>query len=203
VLVCLPVFFEASVPKALQRIRDGEARRALDRLMLAGRERRVAVFSPSAGPGRSLKLATTAVIVDDAWAMVGTTHLWRRGLSYDSSYAVSVCDDRLESGRPQEVLRFRRQLCADRLGIAVTEVPDDPAALVAAVRALVARGGFGRLAADRIRPPQEEPTTLAAGATLTEVDVWNPDGSPPATLDALTALLQLTPTAVRETFATP
>ena len=203
VVLCLPVFFDVTVPRALQRIRDSEVRVALDRLIAGDREARVAVFSPSAGPGRSLKLATTAVIVDDAWAMVGTTHLWRRGLSYDSSYAVSVFDDRLEAGRPQEVLQFRRQLCADRLGVLIGEVPDDAAALVDGVRALVTRGGFGRLAADRIRPPQDEPTTLASGATFTEFDVWNPDGSPPAGLNPLTALLQLTPTAVTETFATP
>jgi hypothetical protein len=203
VVLCLPVFFDASVPRALQRIRDGEVRAALDRLASGDRERRVAVFSPSAGPGRSLKLATTAVIVDDAWAMVGTTHLWRRGLSYDSSYAVTVFDDRLEAGRPQEVLRFRRQLCADRLGVALAQVPDDAAALVDGVRALVTRGGFGRLVADPIRPPQDEPTTLDASATFIEADVWNPDGSPPTGLNPLTAVLQLTPTAVAETFATP
>lgn len=202
VLVCLPVFFDASVPRPLQRIRDSEARTALDRLVAGDRERRVAVFSPSAGPGRSLKLATTAVIVDDAWALVGTTHLWRRGLSYDSSYAVTVHDDRLEQGRPQEVLRFRRQLCADRLGIALAEVPDDPTALVDGARALVTRGGFGRLVADRIRPPQAAPTTVS-GTTFTEADVWNPDGSPPTGLNPLTAILSLTPTAVTETFATP
>jgi hypothetical protein len=203
VLLCLPVFFDASLPRALQRIRDSEVRAALDRLAGGDRERRVAVFAPSAGPGRSLKLATTAVVVDDAWAIVGTTHLWRRGLSHDSSYAVSVCDDRLEAGRPQEVLRFRRQLCADRLGVALAEVPDDPAALVDAARALVTRGGFGRLVAERIRPPQDEPTTLSSSATFTEADVWNPDGSPPSGLDPLTAVLQLTPTAVTEAFATP
>lgn len=203
VLLCLPVFFDATVPKALQRSRDREVRRALDRLAGGNREARVAVFSPSAGPGRSLKVATTAVIVDDAWVMVGTTHLWRRGLSYDGSYAVSVCDDRLETGRPQEVLRFRRQLCADRLGVSVAEIPDDAADLVDAVRALVTRGGFGRLVADRIRPPEEAPTTLNPGAALTEDDVWNPDGSPPTGLNPLVAVLQLAPGAVTETFATP
>lgn len=203
VLLCLPVFFDVTVPKALQRIRDREVRLALDRLVGEGREPRVAVFSPSAGPGRTLKVATTSVIVDDAWAMVGTTHLWRRGLSYDSSYAVTVCDDRLVAGRPQEVLNFRRQLCADRLGVTLAQVPDDPADLVDAARALVARGGFGRLAVDRLRPPPEAPTTLTGGSTFTEVDVWNPDGSPPIGFNLLSAVLQLTPEAVTETFATP
>ena len=202
VLLCLPVFFDASVPKALQRIRDAEARRALDRLAAGNRVQRVAVFSPSAGPGRSLKLATTAVIVDDTWAIVGTTHLWRRGLSFDSSYAVTVFDDRLEAGRPQELLNFRRRLCADRLGVSLGEVPDDPADLVDGVRALVTRGGFGRLVADRIRQPAEAPTT-ALPTSFTEADIWNPDGSPPEGLNPLVWALSLTPSAVTESFATP
>jgi hypothetical protein len=203
VLLCLPVAFDATLPAPLQRIRDAEARTAIDQLCNGGRQPRVAVFSPSVGPGRSLKLATTSVIVDDAWAMVGTTHLWRRGLSYDSSYAVTVCDDRLERGRPQEVLRFRRQLCADRLGIAVTEVPDDPAALIDGVHAFVTRGGFGRLAAARLRLPPEADSTLVMGTPFTETDVWDPDGSPPTGFNPLVAILQLIPSVVTETLTPP
>jgi hypothetical protein len=71
------------------------------------------------------------------------------------------------------------------------------------VRALVARGGFGRLVADRIRPPEPAPTTVLPATTFTEDDVWNPDGSPPTGLNPLVAVLQLTPGAVTETFATP
>src|SRR5690606_12904350 len=98
VVLCIPVFVDANPPRPLQRIRDREVRAALDGLGAGARQPRVAVFSPSAGPGRSLKLATTTVVVDDAWIMTGTTHLWRRGLSYDSSYAVTLFDDRLEEG---------------------------------------------------------------------------------------------------------
>lgn len=203
VVICMPVFADVGIPAALQRVRDQETRTALDRLAAGDREPRVAVFSPAAGPGRSLKLATTTVIVDDAWALVGTTHLWRRGLSYDSSYAVSVFDDRLEDGRPQELLRFRRCLLANRLGVEIAELPDDPVELTEAVRALSARGGFGRLAADRIRPPQEEASTLRSDSAFTEADVWNPDGSPPNGLNPLVWALQLLPGAVSEDLATP
>jgi hypothetical protein len=182
VLVCLPLFFDTNVSKAMQRIRDNETTMALNRLNAGGRSKRVAVFSPSAGPARTLRIATTSVIVDDAWAIVGTKHLWRRGLTCDSSYAIALCDDRMVNGRSEEVQRFRRQLCANRLEVAANAVPDDPAELIDSVRTLVARGGFGRLAADRLRPHQDEPTTLT-GTTFTEADVWNPDGSPPANLN--------------------
>jgi hypothetical protein len=202
VVLCLPVFYDSRVPKPLQRVRDAALRRALDTLQGGGREARVAVFSPSAGPGRTLKLATTTVIVDDAWCLVGSTHLWRRGLSYDASYAVALFDDELAEGRPRELLDFRRRLTAKRLGVAVDEVPTDPVDLCVSVRIFVARGGFGRLAADRLRPPEEATTSLTSG-TFTEADVWNPDGSPPAGLNPLVWALQLTPTAVTESFTTP
>ncbi len=201
VLVCAPVFFDVGIPKAFQRVRDRELRTALDRLAGGDREARVAVFSPSAGPARTLKLATTTAIIDDAWAMVGTTHLWRRGLSYDSSYAVTVYDDRLEDGRPQEILAFRRQICADRLGVSLRELPVTPADLISATRALSARGGFGRLAADRLRPPDDGDTTATAG--FTELDVWNPDGSPATGLNLITAGFGFTSTAVTEELHTP
>ncbi len=201
VLVCVPVFFDAGLPKAFQRVRDQLTRAALDRLASPTRQLRVAVFSPSAGPGRTLKLATTTVIVDDAWAIVGTTHLWRRGLSYDSSYAVTMFDDRVEEGRPQEILAFRRQLCADRLGVSLNDLPDHPADVVAAARALVARGGFGRLAAERLRPPVPEAPT--ADGAFTEADVWNPDGSPATAINLAQAAFGLLPTAVTESLATP
>ncbi len=200
VFLCVPVFFDAAVPKAFQRARDRELRAAIDTLGSGGYDRRIAVISPSAGPGRSLKVATTTVIVDDAWALVGTTHLWRRGLSFDSSYAVSVFDDRLEAGRPQELRQFRHQLSADRLGVDMAAVPDDPADLIDAARSLAARGGFGRLAAERLRPPETpQPTDLDA---FTEDDVWNPDGSPSKMLTWLSLLATL-PTAVSEDYATP
>lgn len=200
-LICLPVFLDSNLPKAVQRVRDAEARAALDALGAAFGEKRLAVFSPSAGPARTLKLATTTVIVDDAFILAGSTHLWRRGLSYDGSYAASLFDDRLAEGRPAEILAFRRQLIADRLGLELRELPEDPSDLVDAVRVLVARGGFGRLAAERLRPPTQAPTT--ASGSFTEADVWNPDGSPSEVLNLLAAAFGLLPGAVTEALHSP
>lgn len=201
VVLCLPVFFDANLPRAFQRIRDAEARAAIDALTTAFGEARFAVFSPSAGPARTLTLATTTVIVDDAFLLTGTTHLWRRGLSYDGSYAATVFDDQMEAGRPAEILRFRRSLLADRLGLAERELPEDPKELVEALQALIARGGLGRLASDRLRPPLPEAST--AGAAFTEFDVWNPDGSPSGVLSLLAAGMGLLPGAASEAWATP
>ncbi|HEY5923115.1 MAG TPA: hypothetical protein VIV11_15655, partial [Kofleriaceae bacterium] len=139
---------------------------------------RVAVFSPSAGPGRTLRLASTTVVVDDVYALTGTTHLSRRGLSFDSSFACAVFDEVLDGGRPREVRQFRRQLVAERLGLPVSLVPNDPADLVAAIKKVVKRAG-GRIA----------PFVLAAAelpVTDTDKDVWNRDGAKiPATFNLM------------------
>jgi hypothetical protein len=117
-----------------------------------------------------LHLDATSVVVDDAWALTGGTHLSRRGLSFDASLAAVVFDERLAGGRPAEVAAFRRALVAGRLGLAPTLLPEDPAELVRAVRQLASRGGGLRLSPEAIDDP---------GESVTELDtrVWNPDGS--------------------------
>lgn len=60
----------------------------------------VARSSPAADPGRSRSLASTTVVIDDAETLTGTTHLWRRGLSFDSPFAAAVFDAALAPGRP-------------------------------------------------------------------------------------------------------
>jgi hypothetical protein len=179
VLVCLARRLAPGYPPKLQRVRDALVREAIDSLRAAAdgsAAQRVAFLTPSTGPGRALRLAATTVVVDDAYALTGTTHLWRRGLSFDSSLAVAVFDETLDEGRPAEVRAFRRALVADRLGVDPVFVPDDPADLVDAVRTLVERDSGGRLATDAIEPPDPEPSTI-------DRDVWNRDGSATPTFD--------------------
>lgn len=190
VLLCLPHRLGRDTPGHLQRIRDAVVTEALAER--AGHER-FAMFQPAAGPQRALVLHSTSVIVDDAYALTGTTHLWRRGLSFDSSYAVALTDDRLENGRPQEIAQFRRTLIAGRLGLALTELPEDPADLVHGVRLLTARGGHGRLAAKRISPPDPNPELLGlvGSSSFTPIDVWNRDGSPQTGFNPVSWLSEL------------
>jgi hypothetical protein len=111
------------------------------------------------------------------FAVTGTTHLWRRGLTFDSSLAAAVCDERLVEGRPQEIRGFRRQLLADRLGVPTSRLPDDPDELVRAIRQLdetAPADDFGtrpsqRLSAIPIIAPDPTPTE-------TDIDTWDPDG---------------------------
>jgi hypothetical protein len=111
VALCLPVHPMRGWPNGLIAVRDKLLIDALADLRGgSGRNARIAAFSPGAGPGRTLRLASTTLIVDDAYALTGTTHVWRRGLSFDASLAAAVFDETLDDGRPAEVRRFRRAL---------------------------------------------------------------------------------------------
>ena len=173
VVLCVPTLLAPGTPLALQEVRDECLMAALDHLRgtVATGVDRLAVFSPGAGADRSVRFASTSVIVDDAFALTGTTHLWRRGLSWDSSLAASVFDERISDGRPVDVQLFRIQLLADRLGIPAAQVPADPAELVKAIRDLDSRASE-RLSTRSI----ERPVATQLTGDL-DAEIWNPDGS--------------------------
>ncbi len=181
--ICLPKDLAPGVPAKLQRVRDHGVRAALDALRAAAGDR-LAVFNPTTGPGRDLHLDATSVVVDDAWALTGSTHLWRRGLSFDASLAVAVFDERLVAGRPADVVTFRRSLVAGRLGLPASLLPEDPAELVRAIRGLSQRGGGLRFSPATIDAPDPVPGDL-------DVRVWNPDGSRTDSFDAAAWLVGL------------
>lgn len=164
VLVCHPVHLMPGLPLRLEHVRN-EALAALQQ------SDRVEMFSINTGPARSLRQSSTSVIIDDAYALTGSTHVWRRGLTFDSSVSVSTFDEVLDRGRPQEIRAFRRSLIAGRLGIATEQLPEDPAELLLAIRQLGKRGGGHRLATE----PKETPTLKPTAA---DQAAWNPDASP-------------------------
>ncbi len=180
-------FLVPGAPEQEQRVRDGLLHAALRRLReeeagprppwAVGLAERVAVLFPAAGAGRSLRILSTTVVVDDSFVLTGTTHLSRRGLSFDSSVAGVVWDEQHEDGRSQQVRDFRRRLCADRLGVPQDRVPRDPERLVAMMRKLA------QSPSSKIVPPPPDPGEDATPAgddagTVTEADIWNPDGVP-------------------------
>lgn len=183
VLVCVPLDLAPGAPSKLQKVRDAGVLDALATLSTDQRAR-LCLFTPVTGPGRALYIDATTVVVDDAWAMTGGTHLWRRGLGYDGSLAVSVFDERLAEGRPAEVLAFRRSLVAGRLGLSVDMLPEDPDDLLDAVARLAQQGGGLRLSPTALMPPDPAPST-------TDITVWNPDGSPVTGFDPLSWVASL------------
>jgi len=167
----------------LERVRNDLLAQVLASLSGGGRDARIAHFQPSAGPGRSLRLATTTVVVDDCYVVSGTTHLWRRGLSFDSSYAVALTDDQFVDGRSHEIHQFRLEVLAGRLGLLTAQLPQDSQELVGAIKTLVKRGGLGRLAVGAIERRDPVEVTTNDPEVITEEEVWNPDGSAPASFD--------------------
>ncbi len=163
VLINIPSRLAPGTPRRLEAMRN-------ELFLKLDTHPRIEVFSTGVGAGRSLRLASTSVIVDDAYAMTGTTHLWRRGLTYDSSLAVSIFDDRLVNGRPQEISQFRRSLIADRLSLNPIHLPDDPAELLLTIAQLKRRNAGNRLSAESMR-------LIDIESTQTDINAWNPDGS--------------------------
>jgi hypothetical protein len=121
-------------------------------------------------------MAATTIIVDDVYALTGSTHLWRRGLTFDSSVAVALFDENVSDGRSTALRNARRQLFADRLGLDIALVPDDPADMLDSVRATNEAGGLLRVRPDAF-PAADDPTNA------TELSIWNPDGKPGAVSD--------------------
>ena len=195
VVVCVPIQPFFGCPTPLKTVRNAKLLEAALTLRSSSRGARSVVLSPSAGPRRNLWLSSTTVIVDDVYCLTGTTHLWRRGLSFDSSLAVAVLDEHLSSGRSQEIRRFRRALLAGRLGLAETLVPDDDADLVASLQLLVARGSI-RLTTDVIEQPSPAPTA-------TDNDIWNRDGSAQVGFDPIQWIVDLAAAAALSPVVTP
>ncbi|WP_289019760.1 hypothetical protein [Desulfobacter postgatei] len=146
---------------------------------------RVVLFTPTAGSARPWHMASTTVIVDDALLLTGSTHLWRRGLTFDSSLAVGLFDENVTFGRPTAVRATRLQLMANALGLPLNLVPDDPQDCLAAVRQLNTSGGLMRV----------KPNVYSAKAntvSTTDLNVWNPDGTLGGTSDWFVFIAALT-----------
>ena len=106
VVLCVSSLPSPGTPEKYRQVRDQCLLDAITAARSALASRFV-VFSPGVGAGRALRFASTSVVIDDAYALVGTTHLSRRGLSWDSSLAAAVFDENLTDGRPTDVLNFR------------------------------------------------------------------------------------------------
>lgn len=142
---------------------------------------RVVTFHPIGFPGRPSRLESTVVIVDDVWAMVGSSRLSRRGLTFDGGADLVCTDLAVTEGRSTAIAAFRRALQADRLGV---PIPGPPPTLPSSsyvrlgdgveafheIREMLRAGGLGRIA--RLAPPEPENRPVSPGP----VDVVDPDG---------------------------
>ena len=118
---------------------------ALEPILEAGGDR-VAVFGLTNSLGLPIYVHSKICIIDDRWASVGSDNFNRRSWTSDSEIACAVMDDRVDDldaddPSPPDAfpLRLRRTLCAEHLGIAESEIPDDPDELFDALVTSAAR----------------------------------------------------------------
>ncbi len=98
---------------------------AIDRLVGAA-QRRVLVFHPVGFPGRPEVVRGNVVIVDDVWALLGSSTLARRGLTFDGGLDLSLFDRRLTGGASAQLRDLRRSLMAQTLGKSAPAAGDTP-----------------------------------------------------------------------------
>jgi hypothetical protein len=154
----------------------------------------VVAFHPIGFPGRPSRLESTVVIVDDAWAMVGSSTFRRRGLAFDGGADLVCTDLSLNDGRSAAIADFRRALQATRLGIAPPPAPPtlpssswvrlgDGVGAFHQIRETLRAGGLGRIA--RLTPGEP----LGRPPSPGPIDVVSPDSETLNMLELLTHLL--------------
>jgi phosphatidylserine/phosphatidylglycerophosphate/cardiolipin synthase-like enzyme len=79
--------------------------------------KRVAVYHPVGFPGRPEVIRSSVGIVDDVWALLGSSSFSRRGLTFDGSIDVVLVDKVIKRAVSDTVRNFRRQAIARTLGL--------------------------------------------------------------------------------------
>lgn len=111
----------------------------------------VVCFHPVGFPGRPTHLESHVVIVDDVWALVGSSMFSRRGLTFDGSADLAFTDLSRRGGVAPSIAAFRKALMATRLGISGNGFDsrvlmlEDPSDVFHLVRETLRDGGLGRI----------------------------------------------------------
>lgn len=192
VVVCTPE--EPDYPFGFNPFSDDERKRRRDALLALPTANvadpvgnRVVAFHPVGFPGRPSRLESTTVIVDDVWALVGSSTLRRRGLTFDGSTDLVVTGQDLVDGRSPAIAALRRSLQASRLGIPAPDpvapgsVPPLPTSSFVRlsdgveafheIRDVLRGGGQGRITRLTPADPVGRPPTTPAP----DIDVVDPD----------------------------
>lgn len=143
----------------------------------------VIAFHPMGFPGRPMHLRTTVITVDDVWALVGTSALSRRGLTFDGGTDVVLFDRNLQDGYSLNIRNLRRTCMAQVLGVpanAIAAAPATPAASwvrlgqattsFAVVKELLDQGGQGL-----ITPIRQNSSDISGVLPVSDV-VGDPEG---------------------------
>jgi hypothetical protein len=129
------------------------ARNAAVDALRAAAPKRVAVYHPVGFPGRPEVIRGMVVVVDDVWALAGSSSFSRRGLTFDGSVDVALLDRQLREGVSAAVRDLRRRAMARTLGVVPPTGGEtasanwvrtlQPRSAFELVREIVDRGGDG------------------------------------------------------------
>ncbi|MCP9469002.1 MAG: hypothetical protein NNA31_03265 [Nitrospira sp.] len=148
VVICVP-----KVPdygKGYEQYRAKEVKDRFD-LVLDLPSANVVSFHPVGFPGRPSRLESQVVIVDDEWAMVGSSSFRRRGLTFDGGSDLVWTDLERSDGAAPSIASFRKMLMAARLGITGNGFDsrrlmlEDVADVFHFIRETLRDGGLGRI----------------------------------------------------------
>jgi hypothetical protein len=111
VMICVPRMPDFAETKAnWVRAALAQRKQAIETLTTQDRQR-VAAFHPIGFPGRPSVVRSTVVIVDDVYALVGTSHFRRRGMTFDGGCDIASIDRTLNArGTSSSIARFRQEL---------------------------------------------------------------------------------------------
>ena len=114
--------------------------------------RQVLVFHPIGFPGRPSNISSQTMVVDDVWAMVGSSAFRRRGLTFDGSNDLIFTGYERVLGKCPSIVSFRKNLLAQRLGIDLENSLDsrttqlnDFQATFRMIREMLVAGGLGKI----------------------------------------------------------
>ena len=193
VIICVPKYADFAVGYESLAAREVSDRRIK---ILALPADRVVSFHPVGFPGRQSRLESTVVIIDDVWAMVGSSTFRRRGLTFDGGSDLVFTDTDFVDSRSPAIASFRRTLMAQRLGTKLPDLNVDPLTTPLdptftrlndgveafyAIRELLLGGGLGKI--ERLWNGRDLDT---AEITPASTDLANPDGQEFNLLESLT-----------------
>lgn len=196
VILCVPKYADFAVGYETLATCEVSDRRTK---ILALPTNRVVSFHPIGFPGRQIRLESTVVIVDDVWAMVGSSTFRRRGLTFDGGSDLVFTDTDLVDSRSPAIAAFRQTLMAQRLGTKSPDPTVNPLTTISdpmftrlndgveafyAIRELLLAGGLGKI--DRLWNGRDPYT---ATITPASADLANPDGQEFNLLAALGGVL--------------
>ncbi|MCB9235565.1 MAG: hypothetical protein H6581_28170 [Bacteroidia bacterium] len=157
-------------------------------------KKRIVAFHPMGFPGRPLRLMTNTVIVDDVFALMGSSTIRRRGMTFDGGQDMVLFDRTLVQGKSAAISTLRRTLMAAHLNAVApvgTAMPDPDFVRLGngnqafeVFRELLEGGGAGLI--ESVWDGHVPGTPVIDPASFPANDVADPDGRD---FDVLTGLL--------------